>query len=388
MNVKENFIATLRKTYPGLTQKPLEEIISDNLISPFIVELPLKVLLQAQSFIHNIFKMRDQDSYLNHYQNLITEKQLVDPRNKSILMSYDFHIDENENLKLIEINTNAAFLALGEQMYSSRGIQMPVADFNINEIRSNIEEELRLQGKEISSPLKVAIIDENPTQQRLFIEFLVFEELFRSWGWDTRILDYRDLFQDFQPEFIYNRFTDFFLTEPSSHTLRNKFIQRDICLSPNPFEYFLLADKQRMIDWMETGFLESHGFTGPDLQLLQLCLPKSYNVNAENSAEIWSKRKSLFFKPKNAFGSKQSFRGGSISHKAFQETLAENMIAQEFVPAPEKIFETPTGPQKFKFDLRCYAYKGRLQLVIARLYQGQVTNLRTPLGGFAPVIFQ
>jgi hypothetical protein len=39
----------------------------------------------------------------------------------------------------------------------------------------------------------------------------------------------------------------------------------------------------------------------------------------------------------------------------------------------------------FKYDVRCYVYEGQVQLVIARLYQGQTTNFRTPGGGFALV---
>ena len=42
-------------------------------------------------------------------------------------------------------------------------------------------------------------------------------------------------------------------------------------------------------------------------------------------------------------------------------------------------------PQPLKYDVRCYVYEGRVQLLAARLYQGQTTNFRTPGGGFAPV---
>ena len=38
------------------------------------------------------------------------------------------------------------------------------------------------------------------------------------------------------------------------------------------------------------------------------------------------------------------------------------------------------------FDLRAYTYAGRIQLLAARLYQGQTTNMRTPGGGFAPIL--
>ena len=42
-------------------------------------------------------------------------------------------------------------------------------------------------------------------------------------------------------------------------------------------------------------------------------------------------------------------------------------------------------PQAFKFDVRCYVYDSKVQLIAARLYQGQTTNFRTPGGGFALV---
>lgn len=388
MILKSDFIRQLRSSFPALQNQPLEDLVADNLISPFSLQLPESVLTQARQVIELIFSMRNQASYQSHYQNLITEKGLFDPGNKSIMMSYDFHLDENNNLKLIEINTNAAFLILGHQMYQAKGHPVPVVDFSLSEIRENIYTELRLQNKSPSEHLKVAIIDNTPSEQRLFVEFLVYNELFKSWGWNSQIRDYRELFQNFSPEFIYNRFTDFFLDQPESTALREKFLTRDICLSPNPYEYLLLADKQRLIDWVVPGFLESQGLSGDNLRLVQQSLTLSYDLCPAKAEEIWAQRKKLFFKPKNAFGSKQSFRGGTISRKAFEEIIGQNMIAQEFIPAPERIFETPQGPQKFKYDLRCYAYQGRLQLIVARLYQGQVTNLRTPYGGFATVLFQ
>ena len=39
-----------------------------------------------------------------------------------------------------------------------------------------------------------------------------------------------------------------------------------------------------------------------------------------------------------------------------------------------------------KLDLRNYVYGDTVQLVAARLWQGQTTNFRTPGGGFAPVL--
>jgi hypothetical protein len=45
------------------------------------------------------------------------------------------------------------------------------------------------------------------------------------------------------------------------------------------------------------------------------------------------------------------------------------------------------GPEcRMKVDIRNYVYHGRVQLLAARLYQGQTTNFRTERGGFAPVL--
>jgi hypothetical protein len=44
-------------------------------------------------------------------------------------------------------------------------------------------------------------------------------------------------------------------------------------------------------------------------------------------------------------------------------------------------------PTALKYDVRCFVYAGKIQLLAARLYQGQTTNFRTPGGGFAPVFY-
>ena len=388
MNIKADYIQQLRSSFKGLTNEPLETLIADNLLSPITVELPSAVLTQAQTIISTLFSLRERKSYQLHYLDAVSMKGLHDPGNKSIMMSYDFHLDEQQNLKLIEINTNASFLALGHEMYKARQLPLPVFDFSFDEVRQNILTEMNLQGKNPGAPFKVAITDDKPSEQRLFVEFLVYNELFKSWGWDSRIVDYRDLFKSFDPEFIYNRYTDFFLSDESSQLLRDKFLNGDVCVSPNPYEYLLLADKQRLIDWGQEGFLEAQGLSEKEIAVVKTAVPMSYDFRTTAVEDIWSQRKKLFFKPKNAFGSKQSYKGASVSRKTFDELDKNDTIAQEFIPAPEISYVTPEGPQNFKYDLRCYAYQGRLQLIVARLYQGQVTNLRTPYGGFAPVLFK
>lgn len=385
MQTKTDFIQQLKNTFQGLTNEPLEDLVSENLISPFSIRLPKSVLEEARTGIAALFRLRENTAYQKSYQQEVSNLGLKDPGNKSICMSYDFHVDSNQRLKLIEVNTNASFLVLGHEMYKSKNMPLPVSDFSYEELRKDIELETKLNGR-TNTIQNVAIIDEAPEQQRLYIEFLAYRELFQKWGWNPQILDYRQV-DATKCDFIYNRYTDFFLNNPESAALKKAFVEKESCFSPNPYEYLLLADKQRMIDWSIPGNLDSWGVTAEDQKVIQSIVPHSLSLDVANKEDIWSRRKTYFLKPKRAFGSKQSYKGASVSRKVFDEIAGNEFIAQEFVPASEQVFPTPEGEQSFKFDLRCYAYQGRLQLIVARLYQGQVTNLRTPLGGFACVEF-
>lgn len=384
MNFQSQFIQQLKNSFRGLKDQALENRVSENLISPFTLHLPASVLKDVQKSIEVLFRLRENKTYQSSYHAELSALNLMDPGNKSICMSYDFHVTADQQIKLIEVNTNASFLALGHEMYKLHGLPLPVKDFSLEEIRRDIETEVRLHGKDIHKPMNVAIIDEEPEQQRLFIEFLVYQELFKEWGWNSQIQDYRSVDLE-KTDFIYNRYTDFLFQQPESAALKSAFISKSTCFSPHPYEYFLLADKQRMIDWSLNENLQKWRVSPEDQAVIQSVVPRSFSLEAENKEDIWAQRKTLFLKPKRAFGSKQSYRGSSISRKIFDELVGQEIIAQSFVPPSEQVFQTPEGEQSFKYDLRCFAYQGRLQLIVARLYQGQVTNLRTPWGGFACV---
>lgn len=387
MNIKADFIQQLKKSFPGLQNQPLESLVSENLLSPFTIQLPKSVLQEAQKTVEVLFRLRENKTYQNFHQTELQKLNISDPGNKSICMSYDFHVTSENHLKLIEVNTNASFLALGHEMYRAQRKPMPVPDFSIEEVRRDIETEIQLHGKTPSSPLNIAIIDDKPRDQRLFIEFLVYQELFSQWGWNSKILDFRDV-DPSKIDFIYNRYTDFFLSAPESLNLKNSFLNKDICFSPNPYEYFLLADKQRMVEWSQAENLTQWQVSAEDQAVIQAVVPACQSLDQDTKDKLWSQRKSLFFKPKRAFGSKLSYKGASISRKVYDELVEQDVIAQEYVPAGEQVFNTPEGEQAFKYDLRCHAYQGRLQMIVARLYQGQVTNLRTPLGGFSCIEFK
>jgi hypothetical protein len=383
--LKEKLIERTYSQFPALSMPPFRALIADQLLSAFHLTLPIQVLQQAQKFVSAAFHLRTLKAYTSHFAQELQNLQLKEPGNHSILMSYDFHLDTTGQLKLIEVNTNASFLAIGDLMYQANGIPQPIPDFNMEEIRSNIENEMKLNGFQAKSGMPVAIIDENPEEQKLFAEFLIFAEHFKSWGWNTQVCDYRNLPRNF--DFIYNRTTDFLLSDPSSASLRELYNSRKSTLSPHPVEYIYLASKSRFLDWQKPGFLESMGLPAEEIIDLLHALPKNLILNATNATEIWQQRKTLFFKPFQSYGAKQTYRGSGITKKTFEEISSQGFLAQEYVAPSEIERETPTGPQKFKYDLRFYAYQDRIQSVIARIYQGQLTNLRTPLGGFACVKF-
>ncbi len=115
-------------------------------------------------------------------------------------------------------------------------------------------------------------------------------------------------------------------------------------------------------------------------------VPQTKLVRAEDAAQWWEDRKQWFFKPVSGYGSKGAYRGDKVTKRVFEEIMQSDYIAQRMAqPGERKVCAEGLEPQSLKYDVRCYVYDGDIQLVAARLYQGQTTNFRTPGGGFALV---
>lgn len=385
MTSRDKFLSLLKSNYPALDQNQIADLTSTQLISNYEIKLPTEVFEQAESFAKACGDLRRNPKYIESLTPMLSSLGIKDPGNDSIAMSYDFHLTDDNKLKLIEVNTNAAFLFLGEILFQATGSRRPISEFNLDSIRICIESEIQKYFGEKQTP-RIAIIDENPEQQRLYVEFLVCQQIFRSWGWDAEIADSRSDLSKFN--FAYNRDTDFLLQNPDHQNLRELWLNKKICLSPNPFQYHLYADKQRMLEWQKPDFAEKIQLSESENKDLLSPLLESTLLTTETADMIWQNRKKYFLKPARSFGAKQSYRGGSISRKLFDELINQDILAQEFAPAKEIKLNTPDGEQNFKFDLRFYAYADKIQTVLARLYQGQVTNLKTLHGGFAPVVIE
>ncbi len=362
---------------------PLDSLISDNLLSPFELKLPAATLPKIERAVKLCSDLRENPAYQKQLKTQLEEKGITAHNHRSIMMSYDFHADMEGNLKLIEVNTNASFLILGTHLYETENIKPVPLRNPLADLKSAIEQELNSMGINTTKP-RIAIVDEKPEQQRLYIEFVVAKALFESWGWTAAIKDSSEV-NPADYDFIYNRDTDFFLENTQLANLRSAAQNGKPVVSPHPAEYFYLAAKERLVEWSSPelrNLIPNFSWTELDQFLL-----KSEILNLENRERLWTERKKIFFKPVHAFGAKSSFRGATISRGTYEGMLNNETLAQEFFPAPEANFKHQETDIKMKFDLRCYAYRDRLQMVIARLYQGQVTNLRTTLGGFSCVNF-
>ena len=108
-------------------------------------------------------------------------------------------------------------------------------------------------------------------------------------------------------------------------------------------------------------------------------------MTAERAEALWAERRKFFFKPAAGYGSKAAYRGDKLTRRVWQEILGGDYVAQALVPPSERRLEIDSAETDLKLDVRAYVYDGAIQLVAARLYQGQTTNFRTPGGGFAPV---
>ncbi len=376
----ENYQKLLQEQYKtagGLNDLPSR---LGSLISDVVVEVPAAIYKRIAVTVKDIYsyshsaqriaRLRDRLKRTGQALGNIDLEILnasSSLRNSSVLMAYDFHYHpQTQQLSLIEINTNGAAFLLSDLLYQMPGTAQKFWPQARDSLKRSFHNELKLTG--FSGTPRTLIMDESPTQQHMYIEFLMFKEIFKSWGWPAEIAEpdaALKALQQGQVNFIYNRYTDFKLASPLAREIFHYYVNGKVVVSPNPREYVILSEKKNLIEFASEQVSES-------------LIPTFETKMHPNPEEIWEQRKKLIFKPTSSYGSKGVYKGVSISRKVFEEIVPENFLAQEFRPPGE------IGP--WKFDLRFYVYQDEIQLGIARVYQGQVTNFRTAGGGLARLI--
>ena len=399
---------------------------------------PMQAMAGIITAIESVIAM---PAYQAHALAQAPEIARLPVKSRGVFMGYDFHLTET-GPKLIEINTNAGGGLLNAYLLASHGHAEEGARIR-DEFVAMFREEWRLERGD--APLnRIAIVDENPAEQFLAPEFALFKELFEQHGIAAVVADPSEFESDgdkllhagLPVDLIYNRLTDFALDATVNRKIRAIFESGGVVITPHPRAHALYADKRNLMQFSDEAALLALGVDKSTRQTLLAGIPKTVAVTPEQGEQFWAERKRWFFKPPAGFGSRAAYRGDKLTKRVFEEILHGGYIAQEIAPPSECNVSLPPlqggeggvsqstalrrlnglamqsqpsgrggdgshgsatthpppnlpleggGAVTMKADIRCYVYAGRIQLVAARLYQGQTTNFRTPGGGFAPV---
>lgn len=357
-----------------------------NMFSPFRVAVSQAHAVRMAEIIRGIERVVMLDAYREKILQWAPSIARFDPGTPGVFFGYDFHVGES-GPRLIEINTNAggAYLnvLLAKAWGESTDAEETFHDMFMAEWR------LRRGGSE---PRHIAIVDDDCASQFLYPEFCLFKKLFQNHGISAAIADARDL--EFrggrllhggrQIDLVYNRLTDFSLEADFHLALKQAYLADAVVLTPHPRAHALFADKRNLSILTDRSSLESIGVDEETAAMLLGGIAKTRIVKESDPEELWAQRRNLFFKPGAGYGAKAVYRGDKLTRRVWGEILAGNYVCQEYVPA----MELDAEGRILKYDYRNFAYKGQVQLLAARLYQGQTTNFRTEGGGFARVVIQ
>jgi hypothetical protein len=325
---------------------------------------------------------------------------------RGAFMGYDFHLAP-QGPRLIEINSNAgagllnAVAARAHRLCCGQLDGRPGAPQAQDPLETAFVEmfrtEWRLQ-RGTAALRAVLIVDDAPAGQYLAPEFEIWRALWRRQGVAAAVADptelqWRDgalwhpaLAPGLPVDLVYNRLTDFYLSEPRHAALQQAYASGAVVLTPHPRAHALYADKRNLVTLSDAALLQSWGVAAQDRALLQALVPGTELVTPDNAPRLWTQRRQLFFKPACGYGGKAAYRGDKLTRRAWDDILQGTFIAQALVPPSERVVGLGEGQARLKLDLRAYVYDTCIQSLAARTYAGQTTNMRTPGGGFAPVV--
>ncbi len=312
-----------------------------------------------------------------------------------VFYGYDFHLNE-QGTHLIEINTNAGGAFLNALLVESqRDLALYGTAVSADELEPVFVEMFRNEWRLVHADamLKtIAIVDEQPESQYLYPEFLLAKKMLERAGIAVHIADPLALearsdglyCNGEKIDLVYNRLTDFELKQHPH--IRAAWKTKQVVLTPNPDHYRRYADKRNLVLLSDANALRAKGVSQGSIDALVQGVPPTRLVQAVDAEQWWSERKQWFFKPVDGYGSKGAYRGEKLTKRVFEEIMQAEYVAQRLaLPGERKVCVPGAEPQSLKYDVRCYVYDGNIQLVAARLYQGQTTNFRTLGGGFALV---
>lgn len=377
---------TLRETHPHL--------FSDSRV--YVAEAQLRFMAQLVAAVERLAQLPAWHERVLAHAPAVARHV---PAAAGVFLGYDFHLS-GDCPQLIEINTNAGGGLLNARLLQAQRLDcehvlntFPEASAVEAEFLAMFREEWRLSRG--ARPLKcIAIVDEAPERQFLAPEFVLFQRLFESAGIAALIVDPRELRREqgelrcgeLTVDLVYNRLTDFSLDAPQHAVLQQAWLDDVVVLTPHPRAHAMYADKRNLVALSDADWLEEIGVGAEDRAILQAGVPRTVEVTPENADGFWAARRQWFFKPAVGYGGKAAYRGDKLTRRVFGEIAQGRYIAQALVPPSERCLRVDGEVRRLKLDVRNFAYQGQVQLVSARLYQGQTTNFRTHGGGFAAVL--
>jgi hypothetical protein len=158
-------------------------------------------------------------------------------------------------------------------------------------------------------------------------------------------------------------------------------------ITPHPAAHARWADK-RLLAWLgDDALLAIAGLDADERSHLRRTVPETEVVEPAAADDLWRRRKGLFFKPVDGFGSKAAYRGDKLTRSTFEHVMAQRYVAQALAPTSLRRVASAEGAEAdLRVDVRNFTLHGETWLRAARLYRGQTTNFRTAGGGLAPVL--
>jgi hypothetical protein len=215
-------------------------------------------------------------------------------------MGYDFHMGA-DGPRLIEINTNAGGALLNAALArahraccdSMRGLFDTSTDLLQLDATFVAMFRSEWRAQRGAAPLRtVLIVDDAPETQYLAPEFALARQLFLQHGITAAVADARELqwhdgalwhpaLPAGQPvDLIYNRLTDFDLSDPAHAALREAYVAGGAVVTPHPRAHALFADKRNLVTLGDDALLGSWGVSPQDRRILQAAIPRTVKVDA------------------------------------------------------------------------------------------------------------
>ena len=315
-------------------------------------------------------------------------------------MGFDFHITP-AGPKLIEVNTNAGGAFLNIAAHDAQRACCPVVDDYLAAQPSAAQLEAEIVAmfrREWSlargaAPLRtIAIVDVEPRGQFLYPEFQLAQKLFESHGIRAHIADPSEL--ELADDCIRLRGErNRSRLQPSDRLLFRRADQSCLAarLPARSGSHHSASARSRSVCRQaqlallsNAAALEALGVPQDAAEVLVSGIPSTREaVAAQKPGGAIAKSGSSSREAAMAVAGRTA--ATSSLRRVFAEVVKGGYIAQVLTPPSERWRSTATGKEVFKVDVRCYVYAGKIQLMAARLYQGQTTNFRTAGGGFAPI---